>query len=524
MSSQRIHQLAKAGPPAYDAIGRLSSLSDSSATYANSFSYNAAQQRTNFTYGNGVAATVGYSPERLQIQSIKFAGSSTDYSVTLSRSQNGGNNGQITSVTDSVDSGRSINYAYNALGRLSTAQTTGDSNYPQWGMSFAYDRYGNRTAQTVTAGTGPSNSVTVSATTNHITTSGYSYDANGNVTNDGVNALSYDAENRLLSASGSYGSGSYSYGIFGVRGVKSSSGNTTVSIYDGERLIAEYTNGTLSNEYAYMGNRLIASRLSGTLYYHAFDHQSIRVHLDSNGNIVGQKGQYPFGEDWYTSSISNRHFTNYVRDSESVNDNAMHRFYANRLARFSATDPVPGGGKSPQGFNLYSYVRNDPVNRMDPSGRDEICGPEDIAEDWDILDGSGDFSDPLSPYWFPCDGGGGGGGGCELSSVEGNSCPPPEPVPTPPPPTPAPSGPYTWNCVRDNTFPIFFGICAYTGFRTTGSSVAIAEFAVGTVRLKRDCKLANIPKTCPAGLIISTPSPSGGGEGFTIEKCILQPQ
>lgn len=449
-----------------------------------------------------MAATVGYSPDRLQVQSIKFAGSSAVYSVTLSRSQNGGNNGQITSVTDSVDSGRSINYAYDALGRLSTAQTTGDSNYPQWGLSFTYDRYGNRTAQTVTAGTAPSNSVTVSATTNQITTPGYSYDANGNVTNDGVNTLSYDAENRLLTASGSYGSGTYSYGIFGNRAVKSSSGNITVSIYDGNRIIAEYNNGTLANEYIYIDNQLISSRLSGTLYYHAFDHQSIRVHLNSSGSIVGQKGQYPFGEDWYTSSISNRHFTSYVRDSESVNDNAMHRFYVNRLARFSAVDPAPGGGKSPQRFNLYSYVGNDPVNHADPDGRHLI--------DCDAWIGCGDAG-----------GDGGSGGlpnnqcigfldpscGCNPDNLEGNSCPPSEPVPAPP--QQLPSGTCNGNCIRDQLKPSHTGIffwrksCEYTcNFDAPGppysGDIATNLVSWGTLGAAVWSEYHKLPKLCPS--------------------------
>ena len=432
---------ARAVQRTYDAIGRLASISDSSTTYANSFSYNVAQLPTNFSYGNGVAATIGYSPDRLQEQSIKFAGSSTLFSATYNRTQNGANNGQITGITDAVDSGRSIAYTYDSLGRLSTALTTGDTNYPQWGLSFTYDRYGNRTNQTVTAGTAVANSVAVSATTNHITTSGYSYDSNGNVTNDGNNSLSYDAENRPLTASGSYGSGTYSYGAFGVREVKASGGSTTVSIYDGNRVIAEYTNGTLANEYVYLGNQLIASRLSGTLYYHGFDHQSIRVDLDSSGNVVGQRGHYPFGEDWYSSAMTNRHFTSFERDSESVNDNALHRSYVNRLGRFSAVDPVLGGGASPQRFNLYSYTGNDPVNRWDPSGRDYICFPSFVIEDWDPFDLIG--YDP-DPFWFPCEdgsgggeGGGGGGGFCNPDSLEGNSCPPPVPVPPPPPPTPS---------------------------------------------------------------------------------------
>jgi RHS repeat-associated protein len=413
----------------YDAIGRVASISDSSATYANSFAYNAAQLKTNFTYGNGTAATIGYSPDRLQLQSLEFAaGSTAVYNVTYGRTQNGGNNGQITSITDAVDSGRSTAYTYDSLNRLSIAVTTGDSNYPQWGLSFAYDRYGNRTNQTVTAGTAVANSVAVSATTNHITTAGYSYDANGNVTNDGSNVISYDAENRLVSSSGSLGSGTYSYGAFGIRAVKVSGGVTTVSIYDGNNAIAEYTSGALANEYVYLADQLIASRLSGTLYYHAFDHQSIRVHLDTSGNIVGQKGQFPNGEDWYMSTLSNRHFTTYARDAESANDNALHRFYVNRLARFSTTDPVPGGGGNPQGFNLYSYVHNDPVNHRDPAGRE-----------WEDCDA-----------WLGCGGSDGGPSlppdcvddfincaGCGAGALfEGAPCPSNEPTPEPPPPTP----------------------------------------------------------------------------------------
>ena len=42
------------------------------------------------------------------------------------------------------------------------------------------------------AGSGPSNQVTPSPTTNRLTDTGYAYDANGNMTNDGANTLSCD--------------------------------------------------------------------------------------------------------------------------------------------------------------------------------------------------------------------------------------------------------------------------------------------------------------------------------------------
>ena len=72
-----------------------------------------------------------------------------------------GSNGQVTSITDSTDpakAGRSVSYTYDAWARLRTAQTTGTTQFPQWGLRWDYDRYGNRLAQAVTAGSAPSKS------------------------------------------------------------------------------------------------------------------------------------------------------------------------------------------------------------------------------------------------------------------------------------------------------------------------------------------------------------------------------
>jgi hypothetical protein len=51
-----------------------------------------------------------------------------------------------------VDSGRNVTYTYDALYRLTSAVTNGSTGYPKWGLSFTYDRYGNRTAQSISAG------------------------------------------------------------------------------------------------------------------------------------------------------------------------------------------------------------------------------------------------------------------------------------------------------------------------------------------------------------------------------------
>ncbi len=57
--------------------------------------------------------------------------------------------------------------------------------------------------QTVTKGTAPTLSVLVDPATNRITTGGYGYDANGNLTSMPNLTLSYDIENRMVQAVGS---------------------------------------------------------------------------------------------------------------------------------------------------------------------------------------------------------------------------------------------------------------------------------------------------------------------------------
>jgi RHS repeat-associated protein len=363
-----------------DPIGRLCAVAQTSTScssntnpFASGFAYNTASETTGFNYGNGVVATFGYSPDRLQLTSITdVKGASTLFSLSYAYGAAGANNGQIAGITDNVDNGRTVNYTYDNLSRLNTAVTVGSTNYAKWGLSFTYDRYGNRTAQTVTSGTGPSNSVTVSATTNRITTSGYSYDASGNMTNDGSNTLTYDGENRTITSSGSLGSGTYTYDGNGLRVKKVSGSTTTVSIYSSGKIIAEYLNGAApsspTNEYIYGAGQLIAAIQNGTIYYHHNDHLSLRVRTNSTGGIQDQRATYPFGESWYATASNEWTFTNYQRDSESGNDYAWARYDMNRLGRFSSPDPVRGNTSDPQSLNRYTYVSNDPINHSDPTG------------------------------------------------------------------------------------------------------------------------------------------------------------
>lgn len=139
----------------YDTAGRLSQIFNGATTYASGYNYNPSGAVTGFNYGNSVHATFGYN-SRLQLETLGYTNAGTSlFSLTYDYHLGVDNNGQIRKITDNVDSGGTKNYTYDELGRLKTAVTNGSAAYPQWGLQWSYDRYGNRTNQAVTAGGGP---------------------------------------------------------------------------------------------------------------------------------------------------------------------------------------------------------------------------------------------------------------------------------------------------------------------------------------------------------------------------------
>ena len=73
----------------------------------------------------------------------------------------------------------------------------------------------------------------------------------------------------------------------------------------------------------------------------------------------------------------NYKFTGKERDSESGLDNFGARYNASGMGRFTRPDPSSVGGdfvqrEGPQNWNMYSYVLNNPLAAVDPSGLDCI--------------------------------------------------------------------------------------------------------------------------------------------------------
>ena len=273
------------------------------------------------------------------------------------------------------------------------------------------------------------------------------------MTNDGINTLTYDAENHVVSSTSGSGSGTYTYDGNGQRVIKVGGGNTIVTIFAGAQVLAEYYNGALpsapTNEYIYAGSLKVASIQSGGTNYWHNDHLSPRVRTDTSGNVSDERGTFPFGETWYSPGASPYMYTTYYRDYEAAgNDYAQARTFVGGLGRFSSPDPISGSTSDPQSLNRYSYVRNMPVMFADPFG---TCPPvvenrdPDKNQSQDSESGGGpyvaDFSDPAAPDpeappqgtpggcgtppWYYTMGGGGGDGalgggtGGGLVSIDG---------------------------------------------------------------------------------------------------------
>lgn len=357
-----------------------------------SLQYDASGRPLTATYGNGVIATAAYTAQTFQLNSLIYTKGSTTLfglnyfykydSANCPTGSSSGNDGQIQCIIDTVQPGRSERYTYDALGRLSTSNTLGSASYPAWGLSETYDRYGNRTAQAVTAGSGYNVSLSINSANNQI--SGYTYDASGNITAYPSNAatFSYDGEECNTSYVGNGSNASYTCDANHLRVKKVVTGTNAVStvyVRSGGNIIAEYDNGATvtspTREYIY-GHRVLAyvtnssGGTGGTIAYEHGDHLSPRLFTDAAGNNVGEQGTYTFGESWYNNSATKSWvFTSYERDLESGNDYALARQYASTQGRFLSPDRLQGHVGDPQSWNRYSYVENDPVDVSDPNGQ-----------------------------------------------------------------------------------------------------------------------------------------------------------
>lgn len=230
--------------------------------------------------------------------------------------------------------------------------------------------------------------------TNRITTTGFSYDASGNLThiirpNGSGQSLQYDAAGRLVKIRDDNNQTlvTYTYNHGRQRLItqtgNESSNDRTYYVWGAQGVVAEYMTGAQlpnpvwSKNYIYLGGSLLATQesVAGTesVQFHHSDRLQTRIITDPLTGAASEQATLAFGTTLSAESTAgtNRPFAGYDRSAVSGLDYAVNRHYDSFQGRFTTVDPLGMSAANlmdPQSLNLYAYCGNDPVNCLDPKG------------------------------------------------------------------------------------------------------------------------------------------------------------
>ncbi len=268
--------------------------------------------------------------------------------------------------------GQMASYSYDAMDQLLEEKTLDGQT-----LSYAYDKRGNRTHinNQVVAEFDNSNRMT------KFKGQAITYDADGNRVNDGRLKYSWDGLGNLTAIEEVNGTKKWQfiYDEQGRRIQKTGPSGTIHFHYDGDsnRLIAETdTSGKSIREYLYSADHvLVGLKISGTWYnYHRNYRGDVVAITDTTGNISAKYTYDTWGKPLTTNIIDSKvanqpiRYASYYYDEDLALYYLMARYYHPDQAVFLSTDPQIESESTVEMFNGYSYVGNNPLIKIDPTG------------------------------------------------------------------------------------------------------------------------------------------------------------
>lgn len=401
--------------------------------YVSGLTYNAQGQIKQMSLGNGATTTYDYYGDSgpainsfrvWRINTVKNGNPLLDLQYDYDKV------GNINRITDTVNSAQVVTFTYDALDRLTNAATTAVGN-GQYSEGYTYNAIGN-----ILSKGSATYQYTDTLHKHAVTTAGsnsYAYDANGNMlTRNEAGVLyhqSWDAENRLQVVtntvtgevtkfvydgdgarvkqiySGTYTSTTIYLGApteINILGAPLPPPTSTIPptmthhaylplVMGGQPIpprTQPFANETWKMYYA-LGNQVAAMRVltstGSMLYYLRSDHLgSTSVTMDASGTKIGEMRYKPYGEIRYTDGISptNHQFTGQYADGNINLIQMGARWYSPAVGRWLSPDTIVPDPASPQSLNRFTYVRNSPLNRIDPTGHCDSTADQEQDPCW----------------------------------------------------------------------------------------------------------------------------------------------
>ncbi|MFD1988348.1 RHS repeat domain-containing protein, partial [Paenibacillus nicotianae] len=238
-------------------------------------------------------------------------------------------------------------------------------------------------------------------------------------------SYSYDPDDRLTSATIDGTKTSIDYLPNGLRFQKTTGTISTQYGYDAQNNVtSEKVSSGAQSTYIY-GDRILLKKdqtANKDYYYLSNGHGDIVQMVDTTGAIVNSYGYDEWGNLTQNKETvaNNFKYAGEAYDSETGLYYLKARYYDPSQGRFLKEDSYEGQITNPLTLNSYTYVENNPVNYVDPTG----YNPEEPSQETDAVQGFRGSSIPK--------GSSGSGGKSSTNSSNGSKTEKPKPAPVKP--------------------------------------------------------------------------------------------
>lgn len=381
----------------YNANGQINSIGNYHEDYGNYL------LTLNYSYYDKIGRITGIEPALGSYTKYKYEASmlkkiQTNGSNVEDSSENSNivydyfPDGKIKSVTfPKLNDGTFLKseYSYDKINRLRNVTnlkgTQKISNY-----AYQYDKNGNIKAITDDFGTTIYNYDQLNRLSEVIKPNGekeyYTYDVRGNrktlkddnnILNNSKVEYRYNEYNQLLESIDQYGNKTiFQYDPSGLRlRKKLHDGQVTNYNYstEGKLILETNVSNSPKAEYVWGHNKVLVKkdRTNNNDYYYLYNgHGDVVQIVDKNGNVVNNYAYDEWGNILNQSEgVSNSFkYAGEVFDPETGLYYLKSRYYDPSTGRFINKDTYEGDITNPLSLNLYTYVHNNPLSNVDPTG------------------------------------------------------------------------------------------------------------------------------------------------------------